>query len=486
MTTGDVELTILDGGAGVVVVPSSSIQVVIGTCSGGTVSQVVATRNANTLQGAVGYGPAVDAAAMSIAAGGTVLFIKAATGTAGAASAVTAFSTGTSVVTVTGNPYDAYLVKMLVTAGGTRGTAGIRFKISLDAGRTYGLEISLGTAVTYVIPNTGLTLAFATGTMVAGESVTFGCTEPLCTASAVVTALAALEASPYSSTGWGSLHIVGTRDSTAIGTIKTQLETMATAKTFTRAIVSLRDNALPTAYGGAGETDATWSAAIALDMSAVDAKRFCAVGGHYNMASAFPVLGTAPVMRRPGAFALAARQVAIAPQTHAGRVSDGAIAQIIVDPVNDPTDGFNYHDEHNAPALDVARITSFRKRKGKGGMFVVNPKLLSGAGSVFTMLPLGNVMDIGCSLLNQENSKYINSDIKLNTNGTIDEREAQRIEAAVRGVLRDQMLAKSMISDFAYAIDRSTNIRTTSTVVFAATLYARGYVLEIDGTVGLA
>ena len=47
------------------------------------------------------------------------------------------------------------------------------------------------------------------------------------------------------------------------------------------------------------------------------------------------------------------------------------------------------------------------------------------------------------------------------------------------------MLAKSMISDFSYSIDRTNNVRTTSTVNFSATLFARGYILEIDGTVGL-
>ena len=486
MTTGDVELTILDGGAGVVVVPASSVQVVIGACSGGTAAQVVATRNANTLATAVGYGPAVDQAGITIAAGGTVLFMKSATTTPGVASAVTAFATGTSVVTVSGAPHDAYLVKFLVTAGGTRGTIGIRFKLSLDAGRTYGPEISLGTAVSYVVTGTNLTLAFGAGTMVLGESVTFGCTEPLTSAASVQACLVALEASPYSVTGWGSMRIVGPRTGAEASSIQGYLDTMVTTKTFTRAIIEVRDNALPTAYGGAGETDAVWSAAVALDYSAVSSRRICAVAGNYNINSVFPVAAAGtPRMRRNGAFALAARQVTIAAVTHAGRVKDGALAQIIIDPTLDPSDGFNYHDEYQSPALDVARFTSFRKRKGKPGFFVANPKLMSPGGSVFVLLPHGNVMDIGCSLLNQANTEYINSDVKLNANGTIDEKAAQAIEAAVNSVLRDQMFSKSLISGFSYAIDRSTNVRTTSTVTFAATLFARGYILEIDGTVGL-
>lgn len=486
MTTGNVELTILDGGAGVVSVPLSSVAVVIGACSGGTAAQVVATRDPNTLATAVGYGPAVDQAAMIIKAGGTVLFMKSATTTAGACSAITAFATGTSVVTASvATAYDSYLVKLYVANGGTIGTTGIRIKISLDAGRTYGPEIAIGTATSYAMAGTGITLAFAAGTMVTGESVTFGCTEPLTSDASVSACLVALEASPYAITGWGSMRICGPRVGASASTIQGYLDTMVALKTWPRAMIEVRDNARPTSYGGAGETDAVWAAAVALDYSAVSAKRICAVAGNYNMNSCYPVAcaGT-PRMRRNLAFALACRQAAIPPQRHAGRVSDGSLSQIIVDPTNDPNDGFNYHDDFNAPALDVARFTSARKRKGRPGFFITNPKLMSPAGSIFTLLPLGNVMDIGCSLVYQTGEDNINADVRVNANGTIDEIAAQGIESVVRGALRDQMLAKSMISDFSYVIDRTNNVGATSEVNFACTLTARGYILQINGTIG--
>ncbi len=500
MPTGDVEISILDGGAGVVVVPASSVQVVIGVCSGGTAATVVASRNANTLTTAVGIGPAVEAAAMAIKAGATVLFMKAATITAGAAGVVTAFATGTSVVTVSGASYDTYFAKFLVVNGGTRGTTGITFRLSLDAGRNYGPVIALGTAVSYAVTGTNLTILFAVGTMVAGESVTFAANEPLTSAASVQACLVALEASPYALTGWGSMHIVGgaTSGSAAdlpngwtganASTIQGYLDTMVTTKTFPRAIIATRDNKVPVAlWGGAGETDAVWAAAVALDYAAVSAKRICAVAGNYNMPGQFLIAAAGmPTYRRPGSWALACRQATIKPQTHAGRVSDGAIAQIIVDPTLDPTDGFNYHDDFNAPALDVARFTSFRKRKGKPGFFVKNPKLMAPGGSLFTMLPIGNVADIACSLLDQSTGENINADVKVNLNGTIDEKAAQAIEVVVRRVLDDNMLAKSMISASTFTIDRTNNVKTTSTVNWAATIYLRGYILEIDGTVGLA
>lgn len=509
MPTGDVEITILDNGAGVVVVPQSSVAVVIGCSSAGTAAQVVASRDPNQLSTAVGKGPAVDLAALLISMGGTVLFMKAAQSVAGFVGAVAAFATGSCVVTVTGNPFDSYLVKFLVTNGGTIGTTGIRFKLSLDAGRNYGPEIALGTATTFAVTGTGITLAFAAGTMVATESVTFQCTEPTTSTANVQACLVALEASPYAVTGWGLMCLVGglsaVQADSAVGwsganisTFDGFLDTMVTTKTWTRALVSLRDAKLPVAlWGGAGETEATWAAALALDVSAVSAKRMSAWGGHYNIPSQYPVAAAGlPRLRRPGMWAVAARQVTFGkgtprsgPQTHAGRVSDGALSPIVIDPTNDPTDGFIYHDELQSPSLDVARIGSFRKRKGKPGYFVVQPRLMAPPGSIFAKpqgLPIGNVADIGCALLQQSNDENINADVRLNDNGTIDEIAAQGIELAVRGVLRDNMLAKNMISGFTYAIDRTVNVRTTDTIGFAATLNLRGYLLEIDGTLGFS
>jgi hypothetical protein len=489
MPTGNVELTILDGGAGVVSVPQQSVFVVISTCSGGTAATVVATRNPNTLATAVGYGPGVDAAAMIIAAGGTVLFMKAATTTAGVASAVVATGAGTSLVTVTGAPYDAYLVKVVCTAAGTIGTTGIRIKISLDAGRSYGPEISLGTAVTYAITGTNLVLNFAAGTFLLGSTHTFGCSEPLAAVAGIQACLVALAASPYAVTGWGGMLIQGVWSGANATSIAGYLTTLETGDDFTRAIIAARDAALPTAYGGAGETDAVWAAAIALDYSAVSAARICANGGYYNMTSQYPVAAAgAPIMRRPLAFALACRQVAIPAQRLASRVADGALKQIVVDPTNDPTDGFIYHDESNAPSLDVARFCAARTRKRNPGYFISNPFLMAASGSVFNLLPKGVVMDIGCTLLNQLATQNINDDIPLNTNGTIAETAAQNIETIIANAMNEAMLNTGMLSapGVVVTVDRSNNVRTSEVVNIAATLYGKGYIREIRATIGYA
>lgn len=561
--TGDVQFTILDGGS--VVVPGSSVQVVVGTASSGTVAQVVATQNPQTLISNFGYGPLVEAATLACLAGGTVLALRATSAAAGSVAngttgsitsassanpsvitttaphnlasgqivtisgvtvntvvngtwvitvlSATTFSvpvagsgsgsggtwtatgatytgTGTSAITVTGTPNDDYFVQLLVVTGGTISTAGITFQVSLDAGRSYGPVLALGTATTYVIPQTGITLNFAAGTLVAADIFRCQTFAPMWNTAGVQACFNALQASQYAAVGWGSMHIAG--GSTLGGvpgadatTLQSYLDTLGNGYVFTRAMLSARDAKAPASFGGAVETETTWTTAVTTDYSATSARRICACAGHYNIPSGVPnpTVG-APRYRRPLAWALAARQVQIPPQRHAGRVRDGSLTQISIDPTNDPKDGFIYHDERINLGFDAARFTSARSRIGLPGLYIFNPNLMAPLGSVFSLLPLGNVMDLACNLVHQVGQQIIDADVRLNPNGTIFENEARAIESALLGAIQDQMISKSMISSATVTVDRTTNISTTSTVNINVSIVARGYVLQENVTIG--
>jgi len=486
-TSGDVLITINDGSASSVVVPSASVQLVIGTSSAGTAAQIVATRSPSTLQSSLGYGLLPEAAALAIAAGGTVLAMKATSNTAGANTAVTMTRVGTStcVVTVTGTPNDEYYVAFKVAKSGTIATTGILFQISLDAGRSYGPNIALGTATTYVIPNTGLTLNFAAGTLDLGDIARFSCTPPLWNTAGIQACLNAFQASQYAAVGIGSIHIVGVCSGADATTIQGYLDTLATGFIYNRCMLSVADVTKPTAWGGAGgQTEAQWITAIEADYAAVSAKRLLAAAGYYNMSSAYPNSAAgAPRYRRSLAWAQACRQVAIPFQRHSGRVRDGALSNIVVDAVNDPIDGFVYHDERINPGLDIltggaGRFCSARTRVGLPGFYIVNPLLLSPLGSDFTIWPLGAVMDVACGIVHQVGQKFINADVRLNQTGTLFETEAKTIEQAILSALNDQMTAVAMISSARVVVDRTNNVQTTSKVLISVTIFARGYILE--------
>lgn len=500
MGTGNVTLNILDGGASIVV-PSANVQVVIGCAQQGTVNTVVATQSPQTLLSTFGYGPLTEAAALTCLAGGTVLAIRAATNTAGTATAVQFVGSGTSVITVTGAPYDDYYVQFKVTStgGGTIGVAGIFFQVSLDAGRHYGPILALGTAATYVIPQTGITLNFASGTLVAGDTAQFSTTAPIWNDSGLQSALQALQASQYAGTGWGSTHIVGVAAGSDVSTVAgyptSYLETLANGYLFTRAIFTARDAHAPTAWGGAGETESAWMTAIGTDYSAVSAKRACVGAGYYNMPSAFSnTAAGAPAYRRPLSWAAAAREVTVPPQRHIGRVSDGALSQIIVNPTTDPTDGFIYHDERVNPGLDYLEagfgtnrfMAAWTRIPNLPGFYITNPLLASTIGSQFFLLPLGLVMDVACNIVHQVAQEEIDADVRLNNNGTLYVNEALAIQSTILNTINADMTNQNMISSADVVVSQTQNVQATNTVVINVTLTARGYVLAETVNIGFS
>jgi hypothetical protein len=515
MGSGFVTLTVNDGGTAIAV-PSGTLQVKIGIASGGTVpaNKPTAGNSPAFLQSCFGYGDLLEASALSIAKGATIIAILAAIGTAGTAEAVQFAGTGTSVITTTLagtiGAYSTFYVQMQCLAGGTIGTApGPAVQLSLDAGRNFGPPIQLGAATTYTIPNTGITLDFATGTLVKGDVAQFATIGPKASTAGVMAALAALAASTYATGGWGSMHIVTPFDGADAQTINGYLDTAGgpaffTNGLYTRSFLEARDAAAPTAWGGAGETESTWMASLGTDYSAASAKRIVVGAGYYNMPSALgsglgmggSVVG-APAYRRPGTWAAAARriQTGAAAQRLISRVRDGNLDAIVQDPTRDPTDGFIYHDERTTPGLDYKivgsgtnRFMAFMSRQGKKGFFVSNPLLMSPPGSQFDLLPKGDVIDIFCGILLSEGSEEINDDVRLTGAFTMNPNDAVSIQNEINGVATSQMTNAGMCTATSVVIDQTHVIGGPSgdgNVPITGTLVGKGYILSETISVNL-
>ncbi len=504
--TGQAFVTITDG-ASQVAVPANSVQAVIGCAAGGTNYQIVATQNPQTLLSTFTGGPLPEASALTCLAGGTVLAVKVPTANPGVASAVVHTGSGASVCTVTldgtTGAFDDYNVKVLVVTGGTVGTAGCIIQVSLDAGRNYGPIIALGTATTYVIANSGITLNFTVATLIAGDTYTFGTTGPKWADSAIQTALNTLAGSQYGVVGWGSTHIVGNCTNAAavtggvpaadVTTIEGYLDTLATGFDYTRTFLSARDASKPTAYGGTAESETTWINAVNADFSTASCKRVCAGAANWNMPSAYPNASAgSPRYRRNIAWAAAARKVAVPIQRHLGRVKDGALAQIAVDAANDPLDGFIYHDESQNGGLDYVftgtggRMMTTTTRKGRPGVFITNNLLLSPLGSDFWLESLGTVMDTACAIVHQVGDQFINEDLRTNANGTIDKVDASFLEASFRDALNSLMVAVGALTAITAVVDRTTNVHATGTVNVTITLRSKAYVLKEVISIGFA
>jgi len=490
--TNDVEITVSDGSGAVVVVPSAKVQVKIGVGSGGTaaINQVCASTQPSQLEALHGRGPLAECAAIAALAGAVILSVQIPIVTLGTATAVVHAGTGGSVMTATLDgtvgAFDDYYVVVKSVLAGTIGTGPVNIQFSLDAGRTFSPVLALGTATTYAIPNTGITLNFTVGTMVVGDTYKFRTVAPAGNDAGVTAAIAALQASPYAIQGWGSMHLVGPINGASAATYQTNLETAAvTYDVFTRIMTEARDASPATTWGGSGETEAAWMSSLQTSFSALQARREGVGAGHYNMVSAFPILGTTFRYRRPGEWAVAARVTTIPTQRMASRVSDGQLSQIIVDPTSDPGDGFIYHDERITPGLTGSRFQACRTRVGKGvGFYLDLPNLMSPTGSDFQYFPQGSVIDVVCDIAKQTAADEIDNDLILNTNGTISESDALRIESVTNQAIKNSCTDVKMISGGSVVVSRTQNVRTTGKVLMTVTINGVGYVTEVDITVG--
>jgi hypothetical protein len=453
---------------------------------------------------------------MIAAVGGTPVMVKATTATAGAASSVTAGAgnTGATVMTVSGTPVDTYYVLVTCVTAGTVGTGPVGITVSLDNGRTTSPPIQLGTATTYTIPNTGITLTFTAATMGLGDTQTFGTHEPLWNDSGIQATITAFLASTYGKQGVGSVHFVGgsTVTNMAVGAAGSDMVAIGgylqTARknqfVFMHAYMSARDAKPPTAFGGTAESEATWMTAIETDfqgqsLNSDTTGRTSICAAYWNMQSQITIcLGMAPQYRRSVAYAVAQRDVQIPPQRMPSRVKDGALSPIVIS-VTQSTDGFVYHDESINPGLDTTtggaggNFSTTTTIQGKAGVYLQHANLFSPAGSSLGYMPLGHVLDIGCSIGYQEAVNEIDDDVRLTTTGTIYPPDASTIQTTIANAIKANMANAGMLSATAQnpqgctvVIDLNANVQATGNVPITITLFQKGYILEITLTIGFS
>jgi hypothetical protein len=512
---GRVVIVLLDNGATAITVPQNSTQLVIGCSSIGTVAAPYASTSPGNIQTQFGWGPLPEAAAMIAAVGGVPVCVKATTATAGSQTAVTHTGTGTSVVTVTGNAFDTYEVLVTPVVAGTIGTSA-SITVSLDAGRTTSPPIALGTATTYVIPNTGLTLNFAAGTLIVGtasapETYTFGTTEPLWNAAGIQAAINAFLASSYGKQGVGSVHIVG--GSTLGGATGSDMVSVGgylqTARTNQfvpmHAYMSARDAAKPTGYG-AGETESAWMTALNADhpsqsLNPDTTGRISVCAAYWNMQSQLTNgLGLSPRFRRSVAYAVAQRDVQISPQRMPSRVKDGALLPIVVSPA-DKLDGFVYHDESVTPGLDSTRggsggnFSTTTTIAGLAGVFLQHANLFSPVGSSYGYMPQGHVIDILSSIAYQVGVQEIDNDVRITSIGGIDPRDAATISSAISSAVQQNMTNQGMLVASAsnstgckVTIDTTASLAPGGPGILPITVlgFGKGYILAETISVGFA
>ena len=478
-----VNINVQDNGLGAAVPGGGGVLVICGPTSSGTVNVPTQTTNPATITSNYGYGPAVQLAANVVeGTGNPVIFIKTATASSGTNTAVTATipGAGTSAVTLTGTPFDTYYGRVTVLTGGTIGSNGIVIGVSVDAARSTLVTVQLGTATTYVIPNTGLTLNFGAGTLVAGDYYSWISTEPLWSDAGISAALASLltVALPFqdvmipggssASTGAGTAGAVSA-DVTAVDGYMT---TLFNNRRYARCLLQARD----ALWGGTStETEVTWLNSLETAFVNASSLRVGVCAGNYNFISAVDQ----SQYRRGLIWGAAQRDSAVAIQVDLGRVSDGALAELTL-----PTspDGFIYHDESANPGLDAARFLSAWSIVGLPGLYIKNPNLMAPPGSDFTLLQHGHVIDAASAAAYQFFVKRLSSSVRVNaTTGFILAQDAQTLQQGATSAL--QAALGNAVSAVAVTVSQTDNILSTNTLTVTIQVTPLAYLKTINITI---
>lgn len=471
MTAPNLSITVKDGGLGTAPETADGVHVKIGVASGLTALSLYTFTSLAALQASGAIGPAVDAAAVALntvvngKAPPAVLIFPVTPSTAATSGSITETRVSTSVGTVasTGSsPKDQYNVIVLITTSGTLG-AGV-FQYSLDGGDTYSAPITIPSGGTYTVPNSGVVVVFdasPSGSLKfeAGDKFTWSTTAPAMTTSDIASAVTALLAL---TTAWEGIHIVGapadeTATATLFAALATHADTIEASKRY------------------------RWVFMEAADVSNSLLKTAMASSSHIRMFvgggwEELYIPTTKMVLKRPSAWPILGRAMAIPVHEDPARVASGPLSGIVS----------LYHNEDTATVpLDSDRFSTLRQfvNNDPAGFYVTNVRVFGGALSDFKYMQHRRVMDKACTLSRSFLLQLLSDSTFLDPKtGLILEESAVMIEEMINAKLRAAM--GNSVSDISFKVSRTDNLLTTSTLTEDERIIPLGYFKNLAATIG--
>ena len=480
MTAPSISFQILSSGLGNVPPSPAGTVAVFGCCSGGTANTVQdAYRRSDNLVTDYGYGPGTDLAAQCIQSGIPTIFVKVPTSTPGTVGAVTHTGTGTSVMTVSGTPYDQYSVVVTIATSGTAGSdPEPSFTISLDGGQTTSRAITMPANRVYsgLAATTGLTFNFTAATVVEDDTYTLTTTPPTWAAADVATAIDALR-TDRREVGLG--YVVGAASKSQADTILASVVQFLTDDKFLRFILEARDINTAT-----GETEAQWMASISNDYATFTTDYITVAAGACLSVSALTKvqfrrniggLGLVRAGRRNiGRDIGAVADGALCPN-YGGTNNTGPLSGVPVDTV--------YHDEKLNPGLDSNRFMTVTSFTGITGYYITNANIMCGPTSDFTLLQYGRVMDEAARITRNYFTTLLSTDVRLNRKtGFILERDAVSIESGCNTKLASGLVSQNQASAAQCVVSRVDDISVTKTLTVTVGVIPLGYVKTVSAT----
>ena len=455
-----VKITKKDGQTNVVRPSSDGILAIIATSEKGPSSAATYLRDSIVYE-TYGDGPLAEGGAYDLATTGKpVVLCRAVPSTPGAygSVAIARVGTSTSVPSAGGSdPLDDLDVEVTITAGGMRGTPGIRYTYSLDGGETTSPETELGAATSIVIPKSGATIALAAGTLDAGDVITVTTTGPRLSNSDISNALAALRASaiPYE-----LIEIMcSDADQTKVGTVDTWLAAREAEGMFKHAIMNSR-------VKGPSEAESDYKTALQTAFASTNSIRVTVAADQLYLPA--PLRATSS--RRPVSLAVAVRAAKIDISTDPAYVADGPVDSGSI--LN--ADGSRaFHDEASYPGLDDLRLATLMMSNDEDGNpigpFITNAPTIAVSGSDFVYIQHARVMNRACALAWATLRKRLSEGVQKK-NGFITEAEAQDIEGLVQAKLDAELTNKRRCSSVQFVLSRTDDLSSNQGGTVTGTL----------------
>jgi hypothetical protein len=453
-------ITKVDGQTGVVRPGSEGILAILAGSSTGALDTPSSYTRDTLIPDDLGYGRLTSFGAHDLAtAKKPVLLNRTACSTAGAYGAVTLSGTGASTPTADGTslPFDDFLVRILIVAGGTVGTPGITYQTSVDDGVTYGPVTALGSATYIEIANTGVKINLTVDTLVADDEISCTTTGPRPTSADLV---ASLEALRVTSQPWEAVLIDGDSSAAAISLVSSWLTTLEDQGKYKTAIMSFRRRA-------DGESRADYLTAYTAVRSQVSSLGIvlCYDGG--DAVDRF--LGVA--LFRPAGLHVAARGMAVDIATDVAYVALGPLPNCVI---KDSRKNPLYHDEALYPGADDQQATALRSFDGQTGAYVNNANLISPSGSDYVYWQHARVMNRLAEVARQRFDQNLSRGVaKSKTTGPKGERyiaetDAQAIEGDINAALLNP--SKGRVSEVRVTLHRDDDISSNGGAIVKADL----------------
>lgn len=400
-------------------------------------------------------------------------------------SSVPGAQVGTCTLAATGNPNDAYAVRLeILRAGATLASGAATYRLSLDGGDTWGPETAMPVGGVITPSGTGLTLTFTYSSGAAfavSDRWDLNTSAPTFNSSGMAAAYNALDTGDED---FEAILWTGAWDASLCTSLETLAEASEAALRYRWNIVGMRDQT-------AQETTAAWELALKADFAAWSGARVVPCAGHVEVLSP----ATQRYNRRSCAIVVAGRAAAVPISEDLAWVERGSLPGVTA----------IYYDGASNPALNDFGFTTvrFRKTRTLRGFYIVNPHTGALSTSDFKLLQYLRVWDEGARVLNDAMTPHLSRKLRTvpkplpspvppvhagRTAGSLDEREARAIEAKADAMLRSALMEGPVahVTSVTMSLVRTTDVVATRRLDTTLSLGPMGYAKSISNTIGFA